>query len=197
MIFDELNFEQKIIVDNVKKLAKDRIAPIAAEMDREGVFRWDIARLFAEMGLLQILLPPAYGGLDEDKTLMYCLCVEEIAKACASSALLLIIQAVGIFPIISAGNQSQKDRFFPRLAKGDELVSYLVTEPYAGSDVAGIQAKAQKENGDYILNGHKCFSTNGGGGVSVYCFGKNRGKQIHIFCGGKGSGRCVCRQRRG
>jgi cyclohexane-1-carbonyl-CoA dehydrogenase len=168
-------------VDNVKKLAKDRIAPIAAEMDREGVFRWDIARLFAEMGLLQILLPPAYGGLDEDKTLMYCLCVEEIAKACASSALLLIIQAVGIFPIISAGNQSQKDRFFPRLAKGDELVSYLVTEPYAGSDVAGIQAKAQKENGDYILNGHKCFSTNGGVASLYTVLAKTGGNKFTFF----------------
>jgi len=129
MIFDELNYEQRIILDNVRKVVKERIAPIAAEMDREGVFRWDIARLFAEMGLLQILLPPDYGGLDEDKTLMYCLCVEEIAKACASPALLLIIQALGIFPIISAGNQSQKDRFFPRLAKGDELVGYLATAP--------------------------------------------------------------------
>ena len=181
MIFDELNYEQRIIVDNVKKLAKDRIAPIAAEIDREGVFRWDIARLFAEMGLLQIFLPPSYGGLEEDKTLMFCLCVEEIAKACASSALLLIIQAVGIFPIISAGNQSQKDRFFPRLAKGDELVGYLVTEPYAGSDVAGIQAKAQKEDGDYILNGHKCFSTNGGVASLYTVLAKTGGKKFTFF----------------
>jgi len=95
MTMDDLTEEQRIILDNVRKVVKDRIAPIAAEMDREGVFRWDVARLFAEMGLLQIFLPPAYGGLDEDKTLTYCLCVEEIAKACASSALLLIIQAVG------------------------------------------------------------------------------------------------------
>jgi len=181
MIFDELNYEQRIIVDNVKKLAKDRIAPIAAEIDREGVFRWDIARFFAEMGLLQIFLPPSYGGLEEDKTLMFCLCVEEIAKACASSALLLIIQAVGSFPIIAAGNQSQKDRFFPRLAKGDELIAYLVTEPYAGSDVAGIRAKAQKENGAYILNGHKCFSTNGGVASLYTVLAKTDEKELTFF----------------
>jgi len=181
MIFDELNYEQRIIVDNVKKLAKDRIAPIAAEIDREGVFRWDIARLFAEMGLLQIFLPPSYGGLEEDKTLMFCLCVEEIAKACASSALLLIIQAVGSFPIIAAGNQSQKDRFFPRLAKGDELIAYLVTEPYAGSDVAGIRAKAQKETGTYILNGHKCFSTNGGVASLYTVLAKTDEKELTFF----------------
>jgi cyclohexane-1-carbonyl-CoA dehydrogenase len=162
MILDEINYEQRLIIESVKRVAKEQIAPIAAEMDREGVFRWDIARLFAQMGLLQIFLPPSYGGLEEDKTLMFCLCVEEIAKACASSALLLVVQAVAIFPIIVAANQSQKDRFFPRLAKGEELVAYLVTEPFAGSDVAGIRAKSEKADGGYILNGHKIFSTNGG-----------------------------------
>ena len=181
MTMDDLTEEQRIILDNVRKIVKERIAPIAAEMDREGVFRWDVARLFAEMGLLQILLPPAYGGLDEDKTLMYCLCVEEIAKVCASSALLLIIQAVGTYPIIAAGNQSQKDRFFPRLAKGDELVGYLVTEPYAGSDVAGIQAKAKKEDGEYILNGHKCFSTNGGVASLYTVLARTGGKKFTFF----------------
>ncbi len=158
----ELDEEQRIILENVEKAAKERIAPVAAEIDREGVFPWDIARLFGQMGLLQILLPPSYGGLEKDKALMLCLCVEEIAKACASSALILIIQAVGSFPIIEAGNQSQRDRFFPRLSKGEELIAYLVTEPYAGSDVAGIRAKAEKRSGEYILNGHKSFSTNGG-----------------------------------
>ena len=181
MTMDDLTEDQRIILDNVRKVVKERIAPIAAEMDRDGVFRWDVARLCADMGLLQIFLPPAYGGLDEDKTLMYCLCVEEVAKACASSALLLIIQAVGMYPIIAAGNQSQKDRFFPRLAKGDELVGYLVTEPYAGSDVAGIQAKAQRENGDYILNGHKCFSTNGGVASLYTVLARTGGKKFTFF----------------
>jgi cyclohexane-1-carbonyl-CoA dehydrogenase len=162
MIYDEIDYEQRLILDNVRKVVKERVAPIAAEIDREGVFRWDIARLFGQMGLLQILLPPAYGGLEKDNSLMFCLCVEEIAKACASSALLLVVQAVAIFPIIVAANQSQRDRFFPRLAKGEELVAYLVTEPFAGSDVQGIKARAEKADGGYILNGHKLFSTNGG-----------------------------------
>jgi cyclohexane-1-carbonyl-CoA dehydrogenase len=181
MILDEINSEQKIIIDNVKKVVKERIAPIAAEMDREGVFRWDIARLFGGMGLFQVFLPPSYGGLEEDKTLMFCLCVEEIAKACASSALMLIIQAVGSFPIIVAGNQSQKDRFFPRLSKGEELIAYLVTEPYAGSDVAGIKAKAEKVGGEYILNGHKLFSTNGGVASLYTVLAKTGDKELTFF----------------
>jgi len=161
MIFDEIDYEQRLILDNVRKVVKKQVAPIAAEMDREGVFRWDIAKLFAQLGLLQIFLPPAYGGLEKDNTLMFCLCVEEIAKACASSALILVIQAVGSFPIILAANRSQRDRFFPRLSTGEELVAYLVTEPFAGSDVAGIRAKAEEAGEGYILNGHKLFSTNG------------------------------------
>lgn len=177
----ELNEEQRIILDNVKRVAKNRIAPIAAQIDSEGVFRWDIARLLAEMGLLQIFLPPSYGGLEEDKTLMFCLCVEEIAKACSSSALMLIIQAVGSFPIISAANEDQKNRFFPRLAKGEELIAYLVTEPYAGSDVSGIRASAQKNGNIYILNGHKCFSTNGGVASLYSVLAKTGTKEFTFF----------------
>ncbi len=177
----ELNEEQRIILENVRRVANERIAPRASEIDRDGVFQWDIARLFGQMGLLQIFLPPSYGGLEEDKTLMLCLCVEEIAKACASSALILIIQAVGSYSIIVAGNQGQRDRFFPRLAKGEELIAYLVTEPDAGSDVAGIKAKAQGKNGEYILNGRKCFATHGGV-ASLYCvLAKTGEKELTFF----------------
>jgi cyclohexane-1-carbonyl-CoA dehydrogenase len=133
------------------------------------------------MGLLQIFLPPAYGGLEEGQTLMFCLCVEEIAKACASSALLLIIQAVGSFPIIVAANQDQKDRYFPRLSRGEELIGYLVTEPYAGSDVAGIRATARKHNSEYIVNAHKCFSTNGGVASFYTVLAKTREKDLTFF----------------
>ncbi|MBW1857989.1 MAG: acyl-CoA dehydrogenase family protein, partial [Deltaproteobacteria bacterium] len=181
MILDEINYEQRIIIDSVKKVVKERIAPIASEMDKEGVFRWDIARLFGEMGLFQIFLPPSYGGLEEGKTLMFCLCVEEVAKACSSSALMLIIQAVGSFPIIVAGNKSQRDRFFPRLSKGEELIAYLVTEPYAGSDVAGIKAKAEKAGSEYILNGHKLFSTNGGVASLYTVLAKTGEKKLTFF----------------
>jgi cyclohexane-1-carbonyl-CoA dehydrogenase len=177
----ELSQEQRIILENVRRVAKERIAPLASEIDREGVFQWDIARLFGQMGLLQIFLPPSYGGLEEDKTLMFCLCVEEIAKACASSALMLIVQAVGSYPIVVAGNKDQRDRFFPRLSKGEELISYLVTEPYAGSDVAGIRAKAQKNNGDYILNGHKCLATNGGVATLHTVLAKTAERELTFF----------------
>ncbi len=177
----ELNEEQRIILDNVRKVAKERIAPVASQSDRDGVFQWDIARLFGQMGLLQIVLPPSYGGLEEDKALMLCLCVEEIAKVCASSALMLIIQAVGSYPIVAAGNQGQRDRYLPRLSAGEELIGYLVTEPYAGSDVAGIRAKAYKKNGEYILDGRKCFATNGGVASLYTVLAKTAEKELTFF----------------
>jgi len=158
----ELKEEQRIILDNVRRVAREQIAPLAAEIDREGEFRWDMARLLGEMGLLQFYLPADYGGLEEDTCLMFCLCTEEVAKVCASTALVIIIQAVGSFPVIEAGSAEQKARFFPRLATGKELVAYLVTEPHAGSDVSGIRAKAEKKGNEYVLNARKCFATNGG-----------------------------------
>jgi cyclohexane-1-carbonyl-CoA dehydrogenase len=114
------------------------------------------------MGLLQLYLPEEHGGLEEDTCLMFCLCTEAIAKACASSALNIIIQAVGSFPLVEAGTSEQKERYYPRLATGKELLAYLVTEPHAGSDVSDIRAKAIKAGADYILSGRKCFATNGG-----------------------------------
>ncbi|MEE4352608.1 MAG: acyl-CoA dehydrogenase family protein [Desulfatiglans sp.] len=160
--FVELKEEQNLILDHVGRMAKEKIAPLAAEIDREGVFRWDIAEMMADMGLLQIFLPPSYGGLDKDQDLMFCLIVEKVAKACPSSAATVLIQSIASYPIIIAGNEEQRERFFPRLATGKEIAAYLITEPDAGSNVAGIRTSAEKKGDEYILNGRKCFATSGG-----------------------------------
>jgi cyclohexane-1-carbonyl-CoA dehydrogenase len=158
----ELTEDQDLILTSVSRMAREKLAPLAAQIDREGEFRWDIARMLADMGLLQFYLPPAYGGLERDRCLMFCLCTEAVAQACASSALLIVSQAVGSFPIIRAGSPEQKESYFPRLGSGDELVAYLVTEPQAGSDVSAITAKAESSGDKYVLSGRKCFATNGG-----------------------------------
>ena len=158
----ELTEDQGLILESVRRMAREKIAPIAAQIDREGKFRRDVARMLAEMGLLQLYLPPEYGGLEQDRCLMFCLCTEEVAKACASSALLIIVQAAGSFPIIHAGSGELKGQYFPRLGTGEELVAYLVTEPQAGSDVSAIAARAESKGDYYLLNGRKCFASNGG-----------------------------------
>jgi len=157
-----LTEEQRILLDNVRKAAKQKIAPAAAELDRRGEFSWETASLFWDMGLLQIMLPEEYGGWPFHPCHTLCLCIEEIAKVCGSSALMLIIQAVGSFPLIHSGNDFQKKKYFPMISAQRKLMGYLVTEPGAGSDVAAITTKAQKRGHSYVLTGRKLFATNGG-----------------------------------
>lgn len=159
---EELRPEQKLMLESVRKMVKEKVAPHAKETDESGQFNWEIAELFGEMGLLQIFLPPEYGGLETDRCLMFTLITEEIAKVCASSALLVVIQAVGSFPVIDSGSAELKGRIFPRLASGKELIAYLVTEPEAGSDVGAIRTKAVKKGRHFVINGRKCFGTNAG-----------------------------------
>ncbi|MEJ2723752.1 MAG: acyl-CoA dehydrogenase family protein [Deltaproteobacteria bacterium] len=157
-----LTEEQRILLDNVKRVAREKVAPIADEVDRTGAFNWDIVSLFWDLGLLQIMLPEEYGGWPVNPCYTLCLSIEEIAKVCAASALNLIIQAVGSFPLIHVGNEAQKQAYYPMLSEGRKLIGYLVTEPGAGSDVAAITTKAAKDGHLYRLNGVKTFATNGG-----------------------------------
>ncbi len=153
--------EQKILLDSLAKVVRDRVAPVAAEIDRTGAFNWDVVSLFWDLGLLQIMLPEEYGGWPKNPCHTLCLCIEEIAKACASSALLLIIQVVGSFPLIEAGSEAQKKRYYPMISEGRNLMGYLVTEPGAGSDVQAISTTARVSGDHYVLNGTKVFATNG------------------------------------
>jgi cyclohexane-1-carbonyl-CoA dehydrogenase len=153
--------EQRVLLDNLKRVVHDRVRPVAAEMDRTGQMNWDVVSLFWDLGLLQIMLPEASGGWPRNPSHTLCLCIEEIAKACASSALLLIIQAVGSYPLIHAGSDEQKRRYYPMISDERQLMGYLVTEPGAGSDVQAISSTAKASGENYVLNGRKLFATNG------------------------------------
>lgn len=157
-----LNQEQKILIESVRRAAGDKIAPRAAETDRLGRYDWEVTSLLWDLGVLNIILPQEYGGLPQRTCQTLCLCVEEIAKVCASSALNLIIQAVGSFPLVHAGSAAQKERYLDKITRERLLVGYLVTEPGAGSDVSAITTTATKQGDDWILNGRKVFATNGG-----------------------------------
>ncbi len=156
-----LSEEQKLLLNNLKRVVKEKVAPAAAESDRTGSFNREIVSLFWDLGLLQIMLPEKYNGWPQHPSYTLCLAIEEIAKACASSALLLIIQAVGSYPLIYAGNEEQKNKFLPRLSDQRNLIGYLVTEPGAGSDVRAICTTAKRSGKNYILKGRKTFATNG------------------------------------
>ena len=147
--------------ERAREVAKNVVAPRATEIDETGEFAWDLVVEYSKHGFLSLLIPKEYGGMDTDIT-SFCLVAEEIANVCASSALLVIVQAVGTMPIVFGGSQELKEGVLTRLAKEKALVCFCLTEPEAGSDAASIRTKAILKGDHYILNGRKCFITNGG-----------------------------------
>jgi len=144
-----------------REVAKNVVASRAAEIDEEGEFAWDLVEEYSKHGFLSLLIPNEYGGMDADIT-SFCLVVEELAKVCASSALLVIVQAVGTMPVVLGGTNELKERILPRLAKEKGLICFCLTEPDSGSDAASVRTKAVLKGDHYIINGRKCFITNGG-----------------------------------
>jgi len=147
--------------EKAREVAKNVVAPRATEIDETGEFAWDLVAEYSKHGFLSLLIPKEYGGMDADIT-SFCLVAEEIANVCASSALLVIVQAVGTMPVVLGGSQELKEGVLTRLAKEKALVCFCLTEPEAGSDAASIRTKAILKGEHYILNGRKCFITNGG-----------------------------------
>ena len=144
-----------------REIAKNIVAPRAAEIDEKGEFAWDLAEAYSKYGFLSLLIPKEYGGMDTDIT-SFCLVTEEIANICASSALLVIVQAVGTMPVVLGGTNGLKERVLPRLAKEKGLICFCLTEPESGSDAASVRTKAVLKGDHYVINGRKCFITNGG-----------------------------------
>ncbi len=147
--------------ERAREVAKNVVAPRAAEIDEKGEFAWDLAEVYSKYGFLSLLIPKEYGGMDADIT-SFCLVTEEIANICASSALLVIVQAVGTMPVVLGGTKELKERVLPRLAKEKGLICFCLTEPESGSDAASVRTKAVLEGDHYVINGRKCFITNGG-----------------------------------
>jgi alkylation response protein AidB-like acyl-CoA dehydrogenase len=144
----------------VRELADERIAPRAAEIDEKAEFPYDLKDLLAQQDLLGTCFEERHGGTNLD-TIAQTILVEEIARADATTSLIPIIQKLGALPILLSGNDEQKDRFFPRLASGEWLVAFALTEAAAGSDVASNRMRAARDGDDYVLNGSKRFITHG------------------------------------
>ena len=151
----------RLLRESVRQIARTKVAKRAAEIDRAGVFPWDMAELFAEQGYLSLMLPEEYGGMDGSITAL-CIVAEEIAYACGSSSLMILAHSVGLMPLMIAGNREQKAYFYDRVAKGHALAAFALTEAEAGSDAASLKTVARAEGDFYIVNGRKCFVTNGG-----------------------------------
>src|SRR3954454_21390153 len=146
--------------DTIRQIVRERVAPRAAEIDAKAEYPWDLRRLFAEQDLLGLPFEEQYGGAGTG-TLMLNIAVEEVAKACASTALILMVQELGTLPIRLFGSDELKHRFLPRCASGEWSPAFALSEPEAGSDPGGMITTARREDGgDWVLNGTKNWITN-------------------------------------
>ena len=146
--------------DAVRVLADERIAPRAAEIDRTAEFPWDVKDLLASHDILGLPFPEQYGGLG-GHLLTVCLAGEQISRACATSGLILAVQELGALPLLLAGSDDQKQRWFPDLAAGRTLIAFALTEAEAGSDAAAARTRARRDGDDWIIDGSKRFISQG------------------------------------
>ncbi|MBA2632248.1 MAG: acyl-CoA dehydrogenase family protein [Chloroflexi bacterium] len=144
----------------VRELADERIGPRAAAIDETSEFPHDLRELLARQDLLGTCFGEEHGGTALD-TIAQSILVEELARADATTSLIPIVQKLGALPIILAGSDEQKDRYFPRLASGEWLIAFALTEAAAGSDVASNRMRATRDGDEYVLNGSKRFITHG------------------------------------
>ncbi len=158
---DSLTAEQREIRELVRSLARDRIAPRAAEIDASAEFPWDIVELFRENAIFATIADEAYGGVGAS-AFSTLLSIEEISKVCATSGLILAMQELGALGFKLAGTEEQRQRFLPRIASGELLAAYALTEPGSGSDAAAMLTEARADGDAYVLDGSKRFITNAG-----------------------------------
>jgi butyryl-CoA dehydrogenase len=154
----ELTEEQEMIMKMIKKMVTKKIAPRVEEIDQRAEFPQDLRDTFRENGILGLPIGAEYGG-SAAKHLTCCLVLEEMGKTCGNSGHLLVVHWLGCTPLRLFGNEQQKRKYFPQMV--NQLAAFSLTEPEAGSDAGGIRTKASLENGEYVLNGLKCFCSDG------------------------------------
>ncbi|MEA2467180.1 MAG: hypothetical protein QOJ57_1306 [Thermoleophilaceae bacterium] len=157
----EVPEEHREFLDGIRSIVQGRVAPRAADIDRSSEYPWDIRSAFAEADILALPFGEEHGGTGTG-TLMLQMAVEEIAKACASSALILMVQELGTLPIQLFGSDEQKQRFLPRCASGEWTPAFALSEPDAGSDPAGMRTTAVRDGDEWVINGQKNWISNAG-----------------------------------
>jgi alkylation response protein AidB-like acyl-CoA dehydrogenase len=153
--------EHRDFRDTIRQIVDERVRPRAAEIDATAEYPWDVRKLFAEQDILALPFAPEYGGTGTG-TLMLQIAVEEIAKACASSALILMVQELGTLPVALFGSDALKERLLPRCATGEWSPAFALSEPEAGSDPGSMRTTAVRDGDGWVINGAKNWITNSG-----------------------------------
>src|SRR2546429_6404412 len=161
MAVSHLSEEEEVLIEAIREIARERVAPRAAEIDHTAEFPWDMKELLAQQDILAMPFPVEYGGIGASE-LAVVMAIEELSRHCATTGLILAVQQLGALPIILAGNEGQKSKYLPPLASGEWLAAFGLTESASGSDAGAMQTMAVRKGDKYILNGSKRFITNGG-----------------------------------
>ena len=159
MPWEPLSDDQLEIRELVRTLARELIAPRAAEIDASHEFPWDVVELYREHGIFGLFFDEAFGGTGTG-TLLSLIAIEEVSKVCATSGVILAVQELGSLGLKVAGTDEQKARYLPKLASGEWLAAYALTEAGSGSDSAAMRTTARREDDEYVLDGSKRFITN-------------------------------------
>jgi short-chain 2-methylacyl-CoA dehydrogenase len=158
----DLSPEQELIRDTVRTFARERVAPVAAELDLGGLFPYELVKELAELGLMGLPIPEEHGGAGGD-TVSYAIAIEELTRIDSSVAITVAAHtSLGTMPILMFGTDEQKERWLPDLASGRRLAAFGLTEPGAGSDAGNTRTTAELRDGSWVINGSKLFITNAG-----------------------------------
>ena len=157
-----LSADQRLVQEMVREFAQKELKPMAATIDQTQQVPWDSLTTMAKLGLLGMIVPEEYGGGGMDFVSL-AVAIEEISRVCASTGVITAVNnSLVAYPILTFGNEAQKRTYLPLLCSGQKVGAFALTEPVAGSDVAGMQSSARRDGGHYVLNGAKRFITNGG-----------------------------------
>ncbi|MDO8280997.1 MAG: acyl-CoA dehydrogenase family protein [Burkholderiaceae bacterium] len=153
-----LSEDQRQIQEMVRRVAREKVAPRASDIDRTAEYPQDMFELLRDLGLFALPFPTSYGGTGS--VLSACVAVEELCRVCYNTAYLLMVQWTSVGSVLVGGSEEQKQRWLPALAKGEQRAAFSVTEPQSGSDVNGIKTRAKRVPGGYSISGAKVWCTN-------------------------------------
>ena len=154
--------KHKAVRKSVRKFAEAELGPIAHDIDRDSRFPWEVIEKMRPLNYFGLQVPKEFGGAELD-TISYAITIEELSRVCAAVGLCVTVHnSVGAYPIVCFGTEDQKERFLPKLASGDYIGAFCLTEANAGSDAGSVETTAVRDDGEYVVNGTKVFVTNGG-----------------------------------
>src|SRR5918996_1891908 len=163
----DLTPEQELVRDTVREFTRERVAPVAEQLDREERFPYELVAGLGELGLMGLPIPEEYGGAGGD-TVSYALAIEELTRIDSSVAITVAAHtSLGTMPIYLFGNEEQKREWVPQLASGERLAAFGLTEPDAGSDAGATRTRAELRDGSWVVNGSKIFITNAGTDITA------------------------------